>query len=659
MPAIAFIPLIPWPLLATLATLAAAISIAGLITRARGALLRLAGFSLLTATLAGPHIEANTTSPLPDIALILTDHSQSMEIGNRAVRAAQALAALRATAGPTIIDTAIIPPADSGGTSVAPALTQALATINPDQLAGIVLITDGEISSPTGLPPRIPLSALITASPEETDRELRLTNAPAFGLVGQNQKLGLTVFDHGMDDPGAAVPVTISEDGAVIATQTVAIGQPATITLPIPHPGPITITAAVTPLPGEVSAINDQAAFTLTGIHKRLEILLISGSPDPGERAWRLLLKSDPAVELVHFTILRTPGEAIDAEPQDIALVPFPIRELFETDINKFDLIILDGFDATGLLPSDYLGNIAKFVENGGALLTEVGPEFAGPGSLAASPLASVLPALPAAPGTLTATFAPAITSLGARHPVTAPFAGQPLAPWNRLEAAAPAAGDVLMTGPGNLPLLILGDAAKGRSGILLSDQLWLWTRGGPHEGPALPLLRRIVHYLLREPALEPESLTATITNNILRIDRQTLAANPGPATLIAPNGAVQTLPLTPSAPGHFTATLPVPAIPGVWKLTSGLLTAYAANHQTNAQEFQDLAATAANVQNAANIIWLGQTPHPSLPPLLRPRHAVQVTGARDIPLAPPIPTLLLALACIALAWWRESGARP
>jgi hypothetical protein len=660
MPDIAFSPLIAGPLLASLAALAALISAAGLITRARGALLRLAGFSLLTATLAGPHIEANTTRPLPDIALILTDHSQSMEIGNRAVRAAQALAALRATAGATLLATATIPPAGSGGTSLAPALTQALATINPDQLAGIILITDGEIVAPTGLPPRIPLSALLTAKAEETDRELRLTSAPAFGLTGQNQKLGLTVFDHGLDDQGAAVPVTISEDGAVIATQTVAIGQPATITLPIPHPGPITVTAAVTPLPGEVSPINDQAAFTLTGIHKRLEILLISGSPDPGERAWRRLLKSDPAVDLVHFTILRTPGEAIDADPQDIALVPFPIRELFETDINKFDLIILDGFNATGLLPSDYLGNIATFVENGGALLTEVGPEFSAPGSLADSPLSSVLPALPTASGTLTGFFAPAITPLGARHPVTAPFAGQPLAPWYRMEAAAPAAGSVLMTGPDNLPLLILADAGKGRSGIILSDQLWLWTRGGPHDGPALPLLRRIVHYLLREPALEPESLTATITNNILRIDRQTLAASPGPATLTAPDGTVQTVTLTPSAPGHFTAALPVPPIPGVWKLTSGPLIAYAADHQTNAQEFQDLAATAANVRSsAAQIIWLGQTPAPSLPPLLRPRHAVQITGARDIPLAPPIPTLLLALACIALAWWRESGARP
>ena len=107
------------------------------------------------------------------------------------------------------------------------------------------------------------------------------------------------------------------------------------VSLPIRHAGPTVITASVRRCPATISQINNQAAFTLTGIHKRLNVLLISGSPDQGERAWRLLLKSDPAVQLVHFTILRTPGEPLDADPQDIALVPFPVRELFETDIGE------------------------------------------------------------------------------------------------------------------------------------------------------------------------------------------------------------------------------------------------------------------------------------------------------------------------------------
>jgi hypothetical protein len=388
-------------------------------------------------------------------------------------------------------------------------------------------------------------------------------------------------------------------------------------------------------------------------------VLLVSGSPNQSERAWRLLLKSDPAVQLVHFTILRLPGEPLDAEPRDVALVPFPVRELFETDIGKFDLIILDQFNANGLLPPEYLGNIAAYVQTGGALLTEVGPEFAGPESLAGSPLAPVLPATPAAPGTVTQNFAPAITMLGARHPVTALFAGQALAPWARMEAATPTSGSVLMTGADNLPLLVLGSAGKGRTGILLSDQLWLWTRGGAHAGPALPLLRRVVHWFLREPALEAEALTATINHGRLDIDRRTLAAtDPGDATVTFPDGHSQILPLTQSAPGRFTASLPVKAATGVWKVAEGGRTAYAVAAPENAEEYQDLAATAASVRGVArNIVWLGRDPTPALGPLLRPRHAVQITGSSLLPLLPPIPTLLVALALITAAWWRENGA--
>lgn len=395
---IVFAPLIAWPILAALGLLALLACIAALVSRARGTLLRLAGFLLLFSVLAGPRWTLNTATPLPDIALVLVDHSASMNLANRAAMAANALSALRASAGNTQLDIVDIPPADTGGTTLLPALREAEANIQPSQLAGIAIITDGEIADATALPRNPPISALLTAKAEETDRELRLINAPSFGLVGQNQPLKLEVIDHGVEDSGATAALTVSEDGTPIATQTIAIGQPVSIPLPIRHAGPAVITAAIAPLPGEISQINNQAAFILTGIHKRLNVLLISGTPDPGERAWRVLLKSDPAVQLVHFTILRSPGEPIDAAPEDIALVPFPVRELFETEIGKFDLIILDGLNATDLLPADYLANIARYVQNGGALLTEVGPEFSGPDSLALSPLSTVLPAIPASP---------------------------------------------------------------------------------------------------------------------------------------------------------------------------------------------------------------------------------------------------------------------
>jgi hypothetical protein len=658
---IEFAPLAGWPALAALAVLCAGAVIAALGLRARGALLRAAGFLVLFAILADPLLVRQTVRPLPDVAIVAVDRSQSMGIGNRAALAEAALQSLQTQAA-TIpglqLRVADVPAADAGGTALFASIGGALADIPPAQLAGVIAITDGEIAdAPAALPFGAPMTALLAAKGPETDRELRLLAAPSYGLVGKNVNLQLEVFDHGAADEGGAASITITEDGAPVWSGPAVIGAPMSIAIPVRHAGPAVVAAAVAPLAGEISAINDQAAFTLNGVARKLEVVLISGNPNQSERSWRLLLKSDPAVELVHFTILRTPDETLDAPPEDVALVPFPVQQLFETDISKFDLIILDQFDTAGLLPPQYLGNIADYVRGGGALLVQVGPEFATADSLALTPLAPVLPAAPSPPGTITQKFTPQVTDLGARDPVTAPFAGQSLAPWERLETAAPTTGDVLMTGTGDdWPLLILGNEGSGRVGMLLSDQFWLWTRGGAHDGPALPLLRRVVHWLLREPALETEALTAEIANGRLEIHRQTLGpGNPGDVTVTAPDGAVRTLKLGGAGAGAYQAQLPA-AAPGVWKVTEGAMTTYAALGETNDEEYQDLAATADILRPLANTIWLGQSPTPDLAAMLRRRHATEVTGTRDVPLLPPLPTMVFAMGLLAAAWWRERG---
>ncbi|MDR3521698.1 MAG: hypothetical protein P4L54_08795 [Acidocella sp.] len=656
-----FTPALGWPVLIGLAALACVVVALGLFTRARGTLWRLAGFALLLGLLSGPQWLRQTTRPLPDVALVALDQSPSMQLGNRTAMATAALANLQAQAAkfPGLeLRVVNVPPAEAGGTALFGAINQALANIPAAQLAGVVAITDGQVSDvPKTLPFTAPMTALLTAKAEETDRELRLVTAPAYGLVGKDNSVQLEVFDHGVADAGTPVPLTVAEDGVPVWQGTALVGQVVSVNVPVRHAGPAVVTASVAALPGEVSLVNDQVAFTLNGITKKLEVLLISGNPNQSERSWRLLLKSDPAVELVHFTILRTPGEAVEAPPGAVALVPFPVAQLFDIDISKFDLIILDEFDADGLLPPEYLANIARYVQNGGALLVQVGPEFEGTQSLAGTFLGAVLPAVPMAPGTVTAPFSPQVTELGARHPVTAPLAGTTLAPWQRLEAATTLTGDVLMTGGvDNWPLLVLASSAKGRVGMLLSDQLWLWTKGGAHDGPALPLLRRVVHWLLREPALEPEFLAAKIADGSLDITRQTLAAsNPGPASVTMPGGKILALALNQTAPGVYSASLPATA-PGVWQVSEGGLTAYAAVSLANEQEFQDLAASGVPLHGVAREVWLGREAVPDLAAMLKRRGSVQVTGTRDVPLLPPLPTMLLAVALLAAGWWRERG---
>ncbi len=659
---IIFAPLLGWPVLAALGVLCLAVVAAGVFTRARGAVWRLAGFLCLLLLLSGPHYVARSLRPLPDVAVLAVDHSQSMGIGPRAALADAAVASLQAQAAKLpglelrVVD---VPPAESGGTSLFAALAPALADVPATQLAGVLAVSDGEVAdAPKTLPFTAPFTALLAARGEETDRELRVLAAPSYGLAGKTVSLRLQIFDHGVNDAGALVPVTVTEDGGVVWAGQATVGQPFAVDVPVRHAGPAVVAARVAPLPGEVSPVNNQAAFTLNGIARKLEVLLISGNPNQSERSWRLLLKSDPGVELVHFTILRTPDESLDAPPQFVALVPFPVQQLFDTDIRKFDLIILDQFNTAGLLPPQYLGNIAGYVKQGGALLVQAGPEFATADSLALTPLAGVLPAVPAAPGTITQPFAPVVTDAGTRHPVTAPFAGAALAPWGRMETVATNAGDVLMTGGGteNWPLLVLANEAQGRVGMMLSDQFWLWTRGGAHDGPALPLLRRVVHWLLREPALEAEALDAIVTDGHLQLRRQTMAAAyPGDATLVGPDGAARTVALKPAGPGRYTADAPVTQ-QGVWKVTEGGLTTYAASNDSNTAEYQNLAASAVPLQGLGNILWLGRTKTPDLAGMIQRRHASEVTGTSDVPLLPPLPAMIMAMALLGAAWWRERG---
>jgi hypothetical protein len=657
---IALEPLLPWPVLAGLGVVCIGVVVLG--SGARGGVLRACGFLVLGGILLGTSVVRETTRPLPDVFAVVVDRSQSMGIAGRAGMADAALADLRTRAGaiPGLeLRVLEVPAADGGGTSLFAALRAGLADVPAGQLAGVAAITDGEVSdAPGSLPFAAPFTALLAGKGEETDRELRLLSAPEYGLAGKTVSVGLEVLDHGVADAGALVPVSVTEDGATVFSGVAQVGAPLTVDIPVRHAGAAVVAAAVAPLAGEVSAVNDQVAFTLNGVARKLEVVLISGYPNQSERSWRLLLKSDPGVELVHFTILRTPDETLDAPPEAVALVPFPVQQLFETDISKFDLIILDQFDSAGLLPPQYLGNIANYVRGGGALLVQVGPEFSSADSLALTPLSPVLPAIPSPPGTLTQNFAPEVTGLGARDPVTSPFVGAALAPWERLETAAPTGGDVLMTATADQwPLLILANEGSGRVGMLLSDQFWLWTRGGARDGPALPLLRRVVHWLLREPALEAEALNAGISDGALHIRRQTLdAANPGAATVTAPDGAVRRVGLSPGAPGVYGADLAA-SMPGVWKVSEGGMTTYAALGDSNAEEYQDFAATASVLRPLGGVVWLGRTPHPDLAAMLRRRGAVAVTGTRDVPLLPPVPAMILAVGLLAAAWWRERGA--
>jgi len=683
--ALKFQPVLPWWAWGALAALCALALLPALVRGARGWPWRVLAFALLLLWLAGPVLVQETRDALPDIGLLVIDKTASMRVGDRAkIRdAAQAAIEKQAAAMPDLeMRTVVIPEGGHDGTKLFAGVDQALADIPRSRLAGIIALTDGQVHDQPANPLPAPLHVLIPAKGEETDRRLRIIEAPAFGIVGQSVTIRMAVDDLGVPPSHTFARLVIRRDGDPPIIQNLPVGIESSIDIPITRAGPTVVAMEAAPLPGEVSDLNNRAVVEINGVRDRLRVLLVSGEPHSGERTWRRLLKADPAVDLVHFTILRPP-ERDDLTPtNELSLIAFPVRELFQVKIRDFDLIILDRFqNHNNLLPPLYLRNIADYVRNGGGLLLSVGPEFTGPGSLASTALAGVLPVrMTAGPGSVVeGGFRPLVTAIGARHPVTEDLPGwrpdgQPdWGSWYRRIDAPAIGGQELMRAPDGGPLLILDRVGQGRVALLLSDQIWLWSRGHQGGGPQAELLRRIAHWLMKEPALEEETLRARIQDDRILIERRGLGEGPpGDVVISPPVGTATHLALKPVRPGLSTAEGDA-AEPGVYQVTDGVHTVYAAAMNANPRELADLRATATVLAplvraSGGSVHFIGngtpelrrtepgrETAGSSWIGLPR-RHDHVVTGLNAIPLLPPWATLPLLLGLVVVAW-RQEGA--
>ena len=690
--ALRFEPLVPLWIIGLLGGVCACGLVLAAWRRARGTILRTAAFVVLLLWLAGPRLVQETFQGLSDVGLLVVDQTASMQVGDRAKLAETAREALTAQAAKMQgleLRTVTVPESGDAGTRLFGAIDQALGDIPRGRFAGTIAITDGQVHDiPSGkdaAPGGAPLNVLIPAKGEEVDRRIRIIEAPGYGIVGKSVTLRFAVDDLGANDEGRAARVTIRRDGEEPVVESVPIGQPQSYDVSIAREGPTVIEIAADKLPGEVSTLNNRAVVEVNGVRDRLRVLLISGEPHPGERTWRRLLKADPSVDLVHFTILRPPDKDDLTPLNELSLIAFPVRELFQQKIDQFDLIILDRFQNSGLLPLPYLENIANYVRNGGALLLSVGPEFAGETSLADTPLADVLPAGPAPyDAVVDAKFLPRVTALGERDPVTEGLAGensQPNSaptwgPWYRRITPSDVQGQVLMSGPDGQPLLILNRVGKGRTALLLSDQIWLWSRGHDGGGPQAELLRRIAHWLMKEPDLEENAITARVTNGRLNIERRSISTNPpAEVTVTDPDGKEQKLKLTAEGPGRWKASLPA-MMPGVWRVTDGKLSAFAAAGAANPLEIADLRATATKIGQLARdsgggVHWLvSRSGTASIPELRRTemdraasgdgwvglerRNDHLVTGIASLRLLPAWAALPLMLGLLIGTWRRE-----
>ncbi|MGV3550056.1 hypothetical protein [Rhizobium sp.] len=685
---VTFDPLLPLWLIAVIAVAAALLVALGLWRRQRGMVLRTIALAFLVTALANPVIMNEEREPLSTVVAIAADRSQSQDVGGRKAQTDQAIAQLQAALGRfRNIETRIIDAGRDGGsetpsTMLYSNLAAELEDVPPSRIGAVVSITDGQVhdipadNKLAGID--APAHALITGKAGEYDRRVEIVKAPRFGLINQEQELTLRVVDDGAKRAEPA-EVTIRINGEISNRMEVTPGENRIARFRLPRAGNNIVEIAVAEIPGEVTPVNNRIVQNIDGIRENLRVLLVSGEPHAGERAWRNLLKSDTSVDLIHFTILRPPEKQDGTPINELSLIAFPTRELFVEKIKDFDLIIFDRYQHRGVLPILYYDNIAQYVRDGGALLLVSGPEHAGAESIAYTPLASVLPVMPTG-SMLEKPFYPRLSDIGKRHPVTRGLIGSESEPprwgrWFRSVGVNTPSGNIVMEGADKSPLLLLDRTDKGRVAMLLSDQGWLWARGFEGGGPHVDLYRRIAHWLMKEPALEEEALTARAVGRDIVVTRQTLGKEVPPATLRAPDGTTSEAKLTEGEPGLFTATIRT-ATTGLYEVSNGDFKTLVHVGAVDAPEFREMVSTTEKLAPLAKdsrglVRRLDQGgPTVEIPQILTVRGQVRVEdpdrlvvrmtdetelkGVTTLPLFGGFLGLGLLALAIGATWWRE-----
>jgi len=672
-----FVPLIPWVLWFILTGLCIAGLGVGILRHLRGWYWRLVSLVILLLALLQPSLMQQEREYLQDIVIILQDQSSSQTIRDRSERSditAQSIEKMFTSHQGVKLRRVIVQDGeDNSGTRMIRVLKEVLAEEPGAQIAGIIAITDGQVHDLEALPALpAPFHVFLSGEKTDYDRRLIVKNAPAFAIVGEPITIALRIDELG-DIPQSAGQggIAVSIDGQPAQRFQLPIGEDIEVKLTLPHSGANIFELILDPLEGELTQQNNVVLLSINGIRDRLRVLLVSGEPYAGGRTWRNLLKSDSSVDLVHFTILRPPGKQDGVPVDELSLIAFPTRELFMEKIDDFDLIIFDRYKRRGILPTSYLENISRYVEDGGAVLVAAGPDFASANSLFRSPLGRVLPAEPTS-RVLSIGYVPKITELGYHHPVTAGLPAQgDWGRWFRQIEIKPRSGHVLMTGAEDQPLLVLDRVKEGRIALLASDHAWLWDRKFEGGGPQLELLRRLAHWMMSEPDLEEETLIAEQVGTKVRIIRRTLGAAPQEVVITSPSGQKSAIALVQTDDGLGHETVFESAEQGLFTMQEGQVKGIFALGPSAPHEFENTVSSGdilAPVVAASRggIFWISD----GLPRLrtvlpgrqaagrgwfaISPREAFDTVNVTKTSLLPGWLAAVLVSLFIFLGWLRE-----
>ncbi|MAW58465.1 MAG: hypothetical protein CL564_02415 [Alphaproteobacteria bacterium] len=591
-----FYPFIPMYLLLILILLSLSVIFIGFKLKAPGNIFRATLICLIILSIANPTMVSENRENIPDTVALILDLSPSQNINNRKSLAQSSYNSIKTELEKiNNLDIRLKTINGKKGSKLFEPLASMVGDISSDRVAGAIIITDGQIEDAPSILEnynfKAPVNIILTGEKEEKDRRLIIESSPRFGIVGEEIKIDIKVEDISANTPNALVTINMNDE--IEQSRSIPIGEVVTITMPLERAGITSLNIEVEPGKEELTLQNNKSVIEINAIRERLKVMLVSGEPNMGLRSWRNLLNSDPSVDLVHFTILRPPNKQDLTPVGELSLIPFPSRELFQANLNDFDLIIFDQYHLRGILPQFYLKNVVEYVVNGGALLDASGPEYAGPYSLSLSPLQNILPTEPTG-DVIVQEFIPIMTKDGERHPVTANLKddiNSNWGPWYRMVEGLTIAGDVLLEGPDARPLLVLNRVGQGRVAQILSDQSWVWTKSGVNKGPQADLLRRLVHWLMKEPELEENELSAKIDNDTILITKNSLNLDKKPIISTSPDNIKEEIVLEDIGRGKQIGKILSPK-EGTWKFSSGNSQISLIVGNSNSSEYLDVRAT-------------------------------------------------------------------
>jgi uncharacterized membrane protein len=393
---------------------------------------------------------------------------------------------------------------DNSHLSVDSDLRTALGTLTgsaSERPRAVVVVSDGRVTSPIPADVTrttlgalgVPIHAVKLETREPKDASIRSVRAA--GAAVAHQPLALTVeVGCGGGISCKDVPVTVTELGSGVEPLVLAEGDAkiedgvgkVELDVTLDHAGTRVVQVAIAPPPGDELPENDSRLMTFAVARDRVRLLHLAGRPTYDVRALRRWLKSDEAVDVVAFFILRegTKGEDDpNADEKDLALIEFPVNELFTTHLPSFDAVILQDIDAVRYKLDQHLPRLARYVQEGGGLIMVGGPSSFAGGKYAQTPLDAVLPVQQVTGGDDydPTPFVPKYTEAGRAAPVTRAvrdLLGDDLPTMHGANLIGPArAGSIVLwehpsirVGGTPMPLLALGEAGDGRSIALAVD---------------------------------------------------------------------------------------------------------------------------------------------------------------------------------------------